>query len=410
MMRKTIFFLFFAVASLLHAYATPMQPADTVATPGDTLRISILTCDPGPDVYQIFGHTAVRVQRSGENALDMVFNYGMFSFADGNFVYKFVKGETDYKLGVYDFSYFLPDYVLRGSSVVEQELNLTPMEKDIMLERLLVNARPENREYRYNFLFDNCSTRPRDMVMSAVAASGKHIRFDERDTLATFREIIRYYGVNYSWLLFGIDLALGRELDRQATWQEHMFIPLILSEACKNAQTVDADGTKQPLILNETLLYDSGTVPVLPPTPWYITPMACTLLLLVAGLFVTWRDMRGTKLSRWFDTILNTLFFVLSLIIYFLVLCSEHPATTVNINALWLTPLALIPVFVPYIRKARRVVLCYHVLNLVLLALFLILVVCRVQIIDYAFIPLVLLSALRSYNYIKYFKVKYVQE
>lgn len=404
MIRKIALLLILIYTSLLCYAAVPVQVADSVET--DTLRISIITCDPGPDVYQIFGHTAVRVQRSGVNAVDLVFNYGMFSFHSGNFIYKFTKGETDYKLGVYDFVYFMPDYVMRGSKVVEQELNLTHEEKQELFNRLLVNAEPQNRVYRYNFLFDNCATRPREMTKAAVNSCGAKIVFNEPDTSVTFRDIIRYYGANYSWLLFGIDLALGRDLDRAATWEEQMFIPLIFKEACNDAQIVDAAGQSRPLVLSQTDLYESCIVPILPPTPWYLTPMMCALLLLLIGAVITWCDVRCSRLSRWFDTILNLVFFVMGCVIYFLVFFSEHPATTININALWLTPLAIIPVFATYVRRMAGLVRCYHIGNLVLILLFAVLAVCRVQVINMAFIPIVLLSVLRSFNYLKYTKEK----
>lgn len=404
MLRKISLLLLFVVTSIWHYAATPVQKVVVDSAMADTLRISLITCDPGPDVYQIFGHAAVRVQRSGVDAVDLAFNYGMFSFGSGNFIYKFVKGETDYKLGVYDFVYFMPDYVYRGSTVVEQELNMSQQEKEMLFERLLVNAEPQNRVYRYNFLFDNCATRPRDMSVSAMNACGEQVVFNEPDTVVSFRDIIRHYGTNYSWLIFGIDLALGHDLDKATTWQEQMFIPLILREACRDAVIVDAEGNERPLVREETTLYDSDIVPILPPTPWYLSPMMCTLLVLLLGVVVTLIDVRRKRVSRWFDTVLNLLFFVMGCIIYFLVFCSEHPATTININALWLTPLAIIPVFVPYISRWGVVARYYHIVNMVLLTLFVILALCRVQVINAAFIPLVMLSALRSYNYLKYKK------
>ena len=182
MLRKISLLLLFVVTSIWHYAATPVQKDVADSAMVDTLRISLITCDPGPDVYQIFGHAAVRVQRSGVDTVDLAFNYGMFSFGSGNFIYKFVKGETDYKLGVYDFVYFMPDYVYRGSTVVEQELNMSQQEKELLFERLLVNAEPQNRVYRYNFLFDNCATRPRDMSVSAMNACGEQVVFNEPDT------------------------------------------------------------------------------------------------------------------------------------------------------------------------------------------------------------------------------------
>ncbi len=380
---------------------------DSDSIVADTLRVSLITCDPGPDVYQLFGHTALRVQRSGAVPFDIVFNYGIFSFTD-DFVLKFTKGETDYMLGVYDFDDFMIDYVFRQSSVVEQELNLTPSQRQYLLDRLVDNASPEHRIYRYNFLFNNCATRPRDLVKEVLLADGSDLQYTPQDSTRTFRQIIHHYGANYSWLLFGIDLALGKDLDRVATWEEQMFIPLILNEAYDNA-TIESNGEVQPIVRRECVLYDSGVVPVLPPTPWYLSPMFCAIVLLLIGVLITLYDIRKQRLSRWFDTILGVLCLLGSCIIYFLIFCSEHPATTFNINALWMTPLAIIPAFLPYIAVARKLVKVYHLFNMMLLALFLILALCGVQHINVAVFPLVMLLAMRSYNYINYYKCHFVK-
>lgn len=394
------------LSACLGLSAMPAQAIECDTLPHDTLRVSLITCDQGPDVYQLFGHSALRVERTGNDAIDWVFNYGMFSFSD-DFVFKFTKGETDYLLGVYDFDDFIVDYVMRGSSVYEQELNLSHEEKEHLFDALCLNAAPQNRVYRYNFLYDNCATRPRDMIEASMALHNETISFAEVDTLHTFRQLIRHYAANYSWLTFGIDLALGRELDRKATWREHMFIPLLLQQACNDAVVTSNDSETRPLVLSKRVLYDSGIVPVNPPTPWYLSPLFVALLLLTATIVVTIYDVRKCKVSRWYDTIIGTLLFVASLIIYFLIFASEHPATDINIHALWLTPLAIIPAILPYIPRLQSIVRWYHIVNLVLLALFLIMVICKVQCIDVAVLPLIAVSALRSYNFIKCTKTKH---
>ena len=409
MLRKLRFWVIITVmfVALGMRAASPMPaPSDSVSP--DTLRVSLITCAPGPEVYQLFGHTAVRVQRSGVDGFDMVFNYGVFSFSD-DFVFKFTQGHTDYMLSVYDFKYFLIDYVMRGSTVYEQELNLTPAERKVLFDMLCVNASPTNRVYRYNFLFDNCATRPRDKVEAALTVQDEQVVYTDADSLFTFRELIRHYAANYSWLTFGIDMALGRDLDRVATWREHMFVPMLLQKACDEAVVVGADGVSaRPLVCATTELYHSDEDPVLPPTPWYLTPMACALLLLAVTLLVTLRDVRKNRLSRWYDTLLGVIMTLSGLLIYFLVICSEHPATSFNIHALWLTPLAIVPAVLPYIRKAMPIVKWYHIVNMVLLLLFVVLVMCGVQCIDWAVLPLVAVSALRSLNFVFYCKRNFI--
>src|ERR1035437_506830 len=134
---------------------------------GDSAVISLITCSPGQEVYSKFGHTAIRV-KDPSNAIDIVFNFGIFSFETENFYYKFIKGETHYQLGVYETGFFLPEYVDRNSMVWEQILNLTTTEKRNLINNLLTNYEPQNRVYRYNFVFECCSTRPRDKILSSI--------------------------------------------------------------------------------------------------------------------------------------------------------------------------------------------------------------------------------------------------
>jgi hypothetical protein len=238
-----------------------------------------------------------------------------------------------------------------------------------------------------------------------LAIEGEHVVYADSDTLYTFRELIRHYAANYPWLTFGIDMALGRDLDQTATWREHMFVPLLLQKACNEAVIVgDAISESRPLVCATTELFHSNEDPVLPPTPWYLTPMACALLLLAVTLLITWRDIRTCCLSKWFDTVLGAIMSLSGLIIYFLIICSEHPATSFNIHALWLTPLAIVPTVLPYIRKAMPVAKWYHIVNIVLLLLFVVLVMCGVQCIDWAVLPLVAVSAIRSLNFVFYCK------
>ena len=129
----------------------------------DSVRVSLLTCAPGSEIYSLFGHTALRYENPAKGE-DWVFNYGLFSFDTPNFVYRFVKGETDYQLGVIPYRYFEGEYAMRGSSVYQQELNLTDKEKENVIRLLRENYLPANRVYRYNYFYDNCTTRARDKV------------------------------------------------------------------------------------------------------------------------------------------------------------------------------------------------------------------------------------------------------
>src|ERR1035437_8937440 len=156
---------------------------------GDSAVISLITCSPGEEVYSKFGHTAIRVKDKTKN-VDVVFNYGIFSFETEHFYYKFIKGETDYQLGIYETNFFLPEYAERNSMVWEQVLNLSGAEKKNLVAILLANYEPQNRIYRYNFVFDNCSDRPRNKIASAVNG---YIRYHQTNEPSSFRRWVGEY-------------------------------------------------------------------------------------------------------------------------------------------------------------------------------------------------------------------------
>ena len=144
----------------------------------DSVVVSLITCWPGSEVYELCGHEALRV-RGWQNGVpvDTVWNYGVFDFNEPNFVYRFVKGETDYMLAGYPFAWFLPEYEATHRRVVEQDLNLTGEEAERLVAMLQKEGRPENRTYRYNYVRDNCSTRILDRIDSVA---GKPVIYPDK--------------------------------------------------------------------------------------------------------------------------------------------------------------------------------------------------------------------------------------
>ena len=334
--------------------------------------------------------------------MDRVYNFGMFSFSKPNFVYRFVKGETDYALAGYPFEYFIPEYVERNSKVVEQVLNLSQRQAESLYLQLEWLRLPQNREYRYNYVLDNCATRPRDMIEKVTGG----LNYPQpADTTLTFRDMMRSYSGNYPWYQFGIDLALGSGIDYRLDAREQMFAPIYLMNAFQGSAFIDESGHRVPLVKEKIVLFDGSESPVLPPTPWYLTPLFAGLVLLLVAVGVTYVDRQYRRVSRWFDTLFFGLCFLGSIVIYFLIFCSEHPTTTINYNGLWLTPLSLIAAVLPYVRSMRGVVRAYHILNLIAILLFLITALFGIQHYNIAFYPLIATSALRSVNYILIYRV-----
>lgn len=331
----------------------------------DSVRVSLLTCAPGSEIYSLFGHTALRYENPTKGE-DWVFNYGMFSFNTPNFVMRFVKGETDYQLGVIPFRYFEGEYAMRGSSVYQQELNLTSQEKENIIRLLEENYRPANRTYRYNYFYDNCTTRARDKVEQGI--EGKVV-YPKGVKECSFRQIVREYTDGHEWSAFGIDLCLGSEADEPIDERKQMFSPFYMLAAARGAMIHRAD-TVVPLVKKETMVVEAELEdePAFP-----LSPMACALLLLACtSLIVGWGIYKGRPCLAW-----NVLMFLLQglggCIVAFLFFFSLHPTVGSNWLLIMFNPLPLLYLPVMIYRGIKRQKDPYHIYNTVCLTSFMIL-------------------------------------
>ena len=335
------------------------------ANNNDSIRLSLLTCAPGEEIYSLFGHTAIRYENSSQG-IDVVFNYGLFSFNTPNFIFRFSLGETDYQLGATDYERFAAEYAFFGRSVWQQTLNLTDEEKTELIRLLQENYRPENRVYRYNFFYDNCATRPRDKIEESIA--GKVIYPAEpQDGSLTFRDIVHQYCKGHPWARFGIDLCIGNEADRPITQRQMMFAPFYLMDAFDGAQ-IKSDSIQRPLITANELVVDATPEP--DESGWMPTPLQCTLLLFILTTAATIYGIRRRTGLWGIDLFLFGIAGIVGCVLAFLALFSQHPAVSSNFLLLVFHPGQLL--FLPYIiycvRKGKK---CWYLtLNLAVLTLF----------------------------------------
>lgn len=293
--------------------------------------ISLLTCGPTDDyVFYLYGHTALRVQDEGD---DVVFNYGYFSLEQKNFILNFMIGKPMYSVGMTSFEDFLVEYGRQGRSVTEQVLALTPDEARAMYDKLLWNVRPENRDYRYNFYFDNCATRPRDFIEEF--AGGLEYRLDPR-TIPTFREAIRNKSNSAQWYTMGADLCLGYKTDERMSVRDAAFLPELLEQELDLAVRRD-DG--RPIVLSKVrhlpqtkVVGGAGDVIRWP----FWTPILVSLLY--GGLFYFARRKERENSLRILRTVLYTILAVGGVALYFLAFVSSHPHTFPNANMLLMHP------------------------------------------------------------------------
>jgi len=359
---------------------------------GDSAVVSLITCSPGEEVYSKFGHTAIRIDDS-TRGVDLVFNYGIFSFETENFYYKFIKGETDYQLGIYDTKYFLPEYKQRNSIVWEQILNLTLDEKKKLIGLLLKNYEPENRTYRYNFIFDNCASRPRDKILSAIDG---YVKYRPVSEPKTFRQWVGMYVGTDTWLKFGIDIVFGMDADREANLNESMFLPDNLMYEFQTAQ-IHSPGTKiRELVSEKKLLIDKSSTSVQTDSVFY-KPVTVFIILLVLGIVLTVWDIKESKRHfKFFDTVLLVITGIGGLIAFYLMFFSLHPLVRSNLNLLWLNPLNLFVALFIWIKPMRVVLFYYQIVNILLLLTALFAFALSVQSFNIASFPLIVLLLMRS--------------
>ncbi len=340
-------------------------------------RVSILTADPGADIYQLEGHSALRVTDPG--VYDMAVNWGVFDFHAPNFVYRFVKGETDYMCAAYPASLFFEEYAREGRRVTEQVLDLTPAQADRVVELVRRNLEPGNRVYRYNYVLDNCATRPLAIVERALGdtiaftapadftygETGRSEADYPASTPVTFREEMTRYHRAYPWYQFGIDLALGSGIDRPITTRERAFSPLYLRDMLREARfPADSAGVGRPAVSSEWIILEGTPGGVCEkPTPWPLTPLAVAIYIFAAAVAVSFRDVRRKSVSRWFDSLLFGVYGLVGCVLAFLIFVSSHEATSPNYLFLWLNPACLFPAVAVWIKCCQRAVYFYHFCN-----------------------------------------------
>lgn len=314
-------------------------------TPADSIRVSLLTCSPHDEIYSLYGHTAIRYEDKASKT-DIVVNYGMFSFKKPFFVARFVLGLTDYEMGIQDFNDFCCEYQYFGSQVTQQEINLTPEEKGQLLKALQDNY-ANARVYRYNYFYNNCTTKARDIILKSI--NGKIEYKNGIDKSVSFRDLIHGCNANYSWASFGNDLLLGFKADMQTTREEQQFLPDNLMRDFDQAKIVSADGSSRPLVKNTEIIVRGNDYAIAGKTK--VTPqfVFITLLILIAAIVVA--EFKTKKRFLWLDITL-LLASGLAGLILFVMLFSEHPTTSTNLQIFILCPLNLY--WAIYIIKNKR--------------------------------------------------------
>jgi hypothetical protein len=303
----------------------------------ENAEISLLTCSPGDNVYEAFGHSAIRVKDEA-SGLDFTFNYGTFDFGQPNFYVNFVKGKLLYMLSVSSTEGFVNYYRRYNRQVTEQVLNLNQIEKQRLVNDLEENVKSENREYLYDYFFDNCSTRPRDVVFSALDSD---LAIDTADCENnSVRQLMNsYMGEERGWGRLGINICLsGSRIDEPASALEYMYLPYELMWAF-DRMTLTSEGVERPMVKKTNVLseMDPEEIAIPKTTPRNVIVV---VLLLIAAIVTSFR-IRG-KSVRILEGSVFMLFGILSLLFLFLWFGTDHFTSHKPYSLIWAVPTHII--------------------------------------------------------------------
>jgi len=303
--------------------------------------ISLLTSSPGRELYAQFGHSAIRIKDtlSGQ---DLVFNYGLFDFNTPGFYLKFIRGKLPYQLGIQRFDAFLNTYIEENRQLRELDLDLSEKDRLAFIDFLSVNYLPENREYAYDFFFDNCATRIRDILE-------KKYKVTYRDTSMvkkmTFRHFLAEYVGQNTWINVGFYLILGLPADARATFRDEMFLPDYLEKHLQNASLKDKLLAKNKVrILFQHQSEKDDAIK--------LGPILLGWILFFTGAFFTF--LPGKRWIHFFDIIYFSVLSLAGLLFIFMWAGTDHLVTHKNMNVGWANPLYLLCLLTCWTDKQQK--------------------------------------------------------
>lgn len=328
-MKKTNFLIVWVIFQTLFNFTLLSQPTSRT-------QVSLVTCGSGEELYSSFGHSAIWFYDSSIG-LDRIYNYGTFDFNTPNFYSKFVQGRLPYALDVSDMNSFMQTYYYEQRLVKHQLLSLDSTEKTRIYNFLENNLLPENKYYHYDFFYDNCSTRLRDLLEKCTNNNLKWI--ERKEEPITMRQLLNPGVINMPWTTFGFYLTLGNVTDQQATTRSKMFLPNHLYNAVNDAIL----GDKPLVIKSEPVFVPDVPISV---TASLITPLIVFLVLLIIVLALTFYEFKTKSYFKWLDNSLFLLVGVFGIFLTWLWFGTDHQATKWNMNIIWALPTFIVLPFI----------------------------------------------------------------
>ena len=362
-------------------------------------EVSLLTVDPGTELYSSFGHSAIRLREIGPDGRDLVFNFGTFDFDTPNFYGKFATGKLNYMLSVVPYDRFIIEYDYYKRGLREQVLDLNQEQKDFLLQHLDAQYAPERRFYKYDFFYNNCATKIRDAF--DIAMGEQLVWSDSVAGEKTFRNLIDEFVLPLPWADFGIDLALGAVIDRPATELEKQFLPTYMEQAFANA-TILENGVSRPLVKQSRVLLE---YPKEEAQQSLLNPTVIFWFLVVLFAALTLYGFKKGKLMKGLDVALFGSVGILGLVVAFLWFFTDHSATAWNWNILWAFPGHLVLVWGLVARPNATWISSYLLFVMGATVMTLLFWIFGMQSFSPALIPILLLLLLRA-NFLFYNRKK----
>ena len=308
--------------------------------PPSSAQISLLTFGPGEDLYSVFGHTAIRVY-DPTRGQDITYGWGGFRFAENNFYLKFLRGTLPYYIDAYDMNLMVYAYQTENRTIREQILNLSPTQKQRFFAVLATNLLPENQTYQYKFFYDNCASRPRDVIAKACGDS-LTIPSRSRMTGKSYRDWMNEHldKSGKSWAKLGMNLAIGRPADEQTDGWHAMYLPDQVHDQLTHATLRQANGQLVPLVAADRTLFEARRT-FLHELPVIFDPNVVFGLLGVAVAVLTIRRYRAGRVDRWVDRLLFGVSGFLGWFLFLLWMVRDDDVTAWNPTLLYLMPLHL---------------------------------------------------------------------
>ncbi|MDG4714300.1 Lnb N-terminal periplasmic domain-containing protein [Winogradskyella marincola] len=360
----------------------------------DDAEASVLTFGPGNSLNDAFGHNAFRIKDKAKG-IDIVYGYGQYDFDAPNFYLKFARGKLNYLISRHFYSDIFNYYSRENRTINEQVLNLSTEQKQKLFHYLEDNYKPENRKYLYDFFYDNCATKIRD-VLSTVTNNAITFKKPESFEPKTFRALIYEHVDKNSWGSFGIDVALGSVVDMQASANEFMFLPKYIHAFFE----VSKINENEDLVKSSNVLYkrkDDNS------SGFIFSPLVILGLLAIVILFITYKDFKGQKRTKWLDITLFSLTGTIGILLLLLWFGTDHTATWQNYNLLWACPLNIIVIGQLLKAKIKNWVKSYLKFLVIMLCLMTMHWLIGVQVFAIALIPLLVALAMRYIYLVKYF-------